>query len=33
MPLEAENSFELSPSPDTHELVELIKKKLTLQKK
>ena len=30
---EAENSFELSPSPDTHELVELIKEKLTLQKK
>ena len=29
---EAENSFELSPSPDTHELVELIKEKLTLQK-
>ena len=30
---EAENSFELSPSPDTHELVELIKEKLTLLKK
>ena len=30
---EAENSFNLSPSPDTHELVELIKEKLTLQKK
>ena len=30
---EAENSFELSPSSDTHELVELIKEKLTLQKK
>ena len=30
---EAENSFELSPSPDTHQLVELIKEKLTLQKK
>ena len=30
---EAENSFELSPSPDTHELVELIKEKLDLQKK
>ena len=30
---EAENSFELSPSPDTHELVELIKEKLSLQKK
>ena len=30
---EAENSFELYPSPDTHELVELIKEKLTLQKK
>ena len=30
---EAENSFDLSPSPDTHELVELIKEKLTLQKK
>ena len=30
---EAENSFELSPSPDTHELVELIKEKLALQKK
>ena len=30
---EAENSFELSTSPDTHELVELIKEKLTLQKK
>ena len=29
---EAENSFNLSPSPDTHELVELIKEKLTLQK-
>ena len=29
---EAENSFELSPSSDTHELVELIKEKLTLQK-
>ena len=30
---EAENSFELSPSPDTHELVELIKEKIALQKK
>ena len=30
---EAENSIDLSPSPDTHELVELIKEKLTLQKK
>jgi len=30
---EAENSFDISPSPDTHELVELIKEKLTLQKK
>ena len=30
---EAENSFELSPSPDTHKLVELIKEKLALQKK
>ncbi len=30
---EAENSFELSPSPDTHELVELIKEKLALQNK
>ena len=30
---EAENSFDLSPSPDTHELVELIKEKLTLQEK
>ena len=30
---EAENSFELAPSPDTHELVELIKEKLTLQNK
>ena len=30
---EAENSFELSPSTDTHELVELIKEKLALQKK
>ena len=29
---EAENSFDLSPSPDTHELVELIKEKLILQK-
>ena len=29
---EAENSFDLSPSPDTHELVELIKEKLTLSK-
>jgi|TARA_B110000196_G_scaffold318342_1_gene333531 tetratricopeptide (TPR) repeat protein len=29
---EAENSFEISPSPDSHELVELIKEKLTLQK-
>ena len=29
---EAENSFDLSPSPDTHELVKLIKEKLTLQK-
>ena len=28
---EAENSFELSPSPDTHELVELIKEKIELQ--
>ena len=28
---EAENSFELSPSPDTHELVVLIKEKITLQ--
>ena len=28
---EAENSFELSPSSDTHELVELIKEKLALQ--
>ena len=30
---EAKNSFELSPSPDTHELVELIKEKLVLQNK
>ena len=30
---EAKNSFDLSPSPDTHELVELIKEKLTLHKK
>ena len=30
---EAENSFDLSPSPDTHELVELIKEKLALQNK
>ena len=30
---EAENSFELSPSPDTHELVALIKEKLALQNK
>ena len=30
---EAENSFDLSPSPDTHELVELIKEKLELQNK
>ena len=30
---EAENSFELSPSTDTHELVELIKEKLALQNK
>ena len=30
---EAENSFDLSPSPDTHELVELIKEKITLQNK
>jgi len=30
---EAENSFELSPSPDTHELVELIKEKIALQNK
>ena len=29
---EAENSFDLSPSPDTHELVKLIKEKLTLNK-
>ena len=29
---EAENSFEISPSPDTHELVDLIKEKLALQK-
>tara|TARA_B110000438_G_scaffold293493_1_gene333450 strand:+ start:2590 stop:2967 length:378 start_codon:yes stop_codon:yes gene_type:complete len=29
---EAETSFEISPSPDSHELVELIKEKLTLQK-
>jgi len=28
---EAENSFELSPSPDTHELVALIKEKIALQ--
>ena len=28
---EAENSFELSPSPDTHELVVLIKEKIALQ--
>ena len=31
--IEAENSFELSPSPDTHELVQLIKEKLVLQNK
>ncbi len=30
---EAKNSFDLSPSPDTHELVELIKEKLALQNK
>ena len=30
---EAENSFDLSPSPDTHELVQLIKEKITLQNK
>ena len=30
---EAENSFDLSPSPDTHELVKLIKEKLELQNK
>ena len=30
---EAENSFNLSPSPDTHQLVELIKEKITLQNK
>ena len=30
---EAENSFELSPSPETHELVELIKEKLSIQQK
>ena len=30
---EAENSFDLSPSPDTHELVELIKEKIELQSK
>ena len=30
---EAENSFELSPSPDTHELVVLIKEKISLQNK
>ena len=30
---EAENSFDLSPSPDTHELVELIKEKIELQNK
>ena len=30
---EAENSFELSPSPGTHELVTLIKEKLALHKK
>ena len=30
---EAENSFDLSPSPDTHQLVELIKEKITLQNK
>ena len=29
---EAENSFEISPSSDTHELVDLIKEKLALQK-
>ena len=29
---EAEDSFEISPSPDTHELVDLIKEKLALQK-
>ena len=31
--IEAENSFGLSPSPDTHELVELIKEKITLRNK
>ncbi len=31
--VEAKNSFELSPSPDTHELVKLIKEKLSLQNK
>ena len=30
---EAENSFNLSPSSDTHQLVELIKEKITLQNK
>ena len=30
---EAKNSFELSPSPETHELVELIKEKISLQNK
>jgi tetratricopeptide (TPR) repeat protein len=30
---EAENSFDLSPSPDTHQLVELIKEKIILQNK
>ena len=30
---EAKNSFELSPSPATHELVELIKEKISLQNK
>lgn len=30
---EAKNSFELSPSPETHELVELIKEKISLQDK
>ena len=29
---EAENSFEISPSPDTYELVDLIKEKLAIQK-
>ena len=31
--IEAKNSFELSPSPETHELVELIKEKISLQNK